>query len=56
MSIAIQPSKTSRVQALAARRPDLAPVEIARQLGLAPIEVRAALARDRKRRVKSIAP
>ena len=55
MSIAVQGSKTSRVQALAARQPNLAPEEIARQLSLLTSEVKAALGRDRRRRVKSAA-
>jgi hypothetical protein len=55
MSIAVQGSRTSRVQALAARQPNLAPEQIARQLGLLTSEVKAALGRDRRRRVESAA-
>jgi hypothetical protein len=36
MPISIEPSKTSRVQALAAQRPELTPQQLARQLGFRP--------------------
>jgi hypothetical protein len=55
MSIAIQPSKTSRIQALAEARPNLTPKQIATELGLLTSEVRGGLARQGRRRIKSVA-
>lgn len=55
MPIAIQPSKTSCIRALAAARQNFTPKQIAVQLGLLTSEVRGGLERQRRRRIKSVA-
>jgi len=55
MMIEIQASKSSRIRAAAAAQPDASPELIASQLGLAPIEVRRALAAKPQRRIRSVA-
>ncbi len=50
MTLAVQPSKTSRIRAAAQARPELGPRELARSLGLLTSDVRTALGKDPKPR------
>ena len=56
MNLAIDPPKSNRIRAAANANPGLAPDELARLLGLRPVEVRRALAVKPRRRMKRVAP
>ena len=55
MSLSIQPPKSSRIRAAAAQHPELDEVGLAKLLGLRAVEIRNALGREPRRRIKSIA-
>jgi hypothetical protein len=55
MSIAIPAPKSSRIRAAAQQHPELDEAGLARFLGLRAVEVRNALGRQPRRRIKSIA-
>lgn len=55
MNLAIQPPKSSRIRAAAMQHPELDEPGLARLLGMRAVEVRNALGRQPKRRVKSVA-
>ena len=55
MSLAIQPSKTSRIRAAAIQYPGLNEAGLAKILGIRTAEIRNALGREPMRRVKSVA-
>lgn len=53
MNLAIQPPKSSRIRAAAAQHPDLDEHQLARFLGMRAVEIRNALGRDPRRRIKT---
>lgn len=55
MNIAIPAPKSSRIRAAAMQHPELDEPSLAKMLGLRAVEVRNALVRQPKRRVKSVA-
>jgi putative heme degradation protein len=56
MSIAVQPTKASRIRAAKAAQPTADERTIAERLGVTANEVRVALRRGGRRRIKSVAP
>lgn len=55
MNLVIQPPKSSRIRAAAMQHPDLDVLGLAKMLGMRAVEVRNALGRHPKRKVKSVA-
>ena len=55
MAIAIEPLKSTRIRALALRHPEMTEGQIARQLGLLTSQVRNALSKNPRPRLKSVA-
>jgi hypothetical protein len=55
MRIAVEPPKSTRIRALALQHPELTEAQIAHRLGVLKAQVRNALSKDPRPRVKSVA-